>query len=97
MDSPLDPLPNIFMVELETSVIPNFNKKIKLWKRFVDDIYNIYLTLNSFSRHFKSKKTGCIGKRHALICISLVFFFTQKLKMGNFKNVSTKSSYKLLN
>ena len=40
MDSPLGPvLANIFMVELETSVIPNLRNKVKLWKRFVDDKY----------------------------------------------------------
>ena len=40
MGSPLGPvLANIFMVELETSVIPNLNDKIKLWKRFVDDTF----------------------------------------------------------
>ena len=32
-------LANIFMVELETSVIPNLSNKVKLWKRFVDDTY----------------------------------------------------------
>ena len=32
-------LANIFMVELETSVIPNLRNKVKLWKRFVDDTY----------------------------------------------------------
>ena len=38
MSSPLSPvLVNIFMVELETSVIPKLGNKVKLWKRFVDD------------------------------------------------------------
>ena len=32
-------LANIFMVELEASVIPNLSNNVKLWKRFVDDIY----------------------------------------------------------
>ena len=50
------------MVELETSVIPNLNDKIKLWKRFVDDTYcfakseytnNILLALNSFHQNIK--------------------------------------------
>ena len=49
------------MVELETSVIPNLNDKIKLWKRFVDDTYcfakseytNILLALNSFHQNVK--------------------------------------------
>ena len=40
MGLPLGPVPaNIFMVELETSVIPNLSNKVKLWKRFVDDTY----------------------------------------------------------
>ena len=33
MDSPLDPLPNTFMVELETSVIPNLSKKNKTMEK----------------------------------------------------------------
>ena len=38
MVSALGPaLVKIFMVELETSVIPNLRNKVKLWKRFVDD------------------------------------------------------------
>ena len=40
MVSALGPaLVKIFMVELETSVIPNLRNKVKLWKRFVDDTY----------------------------------------------------------
>ena len=40
MDSPLGPvLANIFMVELETSVIPNWSNKVKLSKRFADNTY----------------------------------------------------------
>ena len=39
MVSALGPaLVKIFMVELETSVTPNLRNKVKLWKRFVDDI-----------------------------------------------------------
>ena len=63
MGSPLGPvLANIFMVELETSVIPNLSNKVKLWKRFVDDTYclarseyidNILLVLNSFHKNMK--------------------------------------------
>ena len=35
---PLGPvLANIFMVELERTIIPSFSDKIKLWKRYVDD------------------------------------------------------------
>ena len=71
MGSPLGPvLANIFMVEIETSVIPNSNNKVKLWKRFVDNTYwlvrleyidNILLALNSFIKvkilHSRLKKT----------------------------------------
>ena len=32
-------LANIFIVELEMSVTPNLNDKVRLWKRFVDDTY----------------------------------------------------------
>ena len=32
-------LANIFMVQLETSVIPDLSNKVKLWKRLVDDTY----------------------------------------------------------
>ena len=32
-------LANIFIVELETSIIPKLSNKVKLWKRFVDDTY----------------------------------------------------------
>ena len=40
MGSSLGPvLGNIFMVELETSVIPSQSNKVKLWKRFIDDTY----------------------------------------------------------
>ena len=63
MGSPLDPvLTNIFMVELETSVIPILSNKVKLWKRFVDDtcclarseyIDKILSTLNSFHENIK--------------------------------------------
>ena len=63
MGSPLGPVPaNIFMVELETSVIPNLSNKVKLWKRFVDDTYclarfeyinSILLALNSFHKNIK--------------------------------------------
>ena len=40
MGSSLGPvLGNIFMVELETSVILSQSNKVKLWKRFIDDTY----------------------------------------------------------
>ena len=60
--SPLGPvLANIFMVELETSVIPNLSNKVKLWKRFVDFTYCLarseyvdnILALNSFHKNIK--------------------------------------------
>ena len=60
MSSPLGPvLANIFMVELETSALPNLSNKVKLWKRYVDDTYclarseyidNILLVINSFQK-----------------------------------------------
>ena len=63
MGSMLGPvLANIFMVELETSVIPNLSNKVKLWKRFVDNTYclarleyidTILLALNSFHKNIK--------------------------------------------
>ena len=63
MGSPLGPvLVDIFMVELETSVISNLSNKVKLWKRLSDDIYcldrskyidNILLALNSFHKNIK--------------------------------------------
>ena len=38
MGSPLDPiLANIFMVELERSVIPDLANKLSNWRRYVDD------------------------------------------------------------
>ena len=38
MGSPLGPvLENIFMVELERTIISSLSDKIKLWKRYVDD------------------------------------------------------------
>ena len=63
MGSPLGPvLANIFMVELETSVIPNLSNKVKLWKRFAHDTFclarlaymdNISLALNYFHKNIK--------------------------------------------
>ena len=38
MGFPLAPvLANIFIVELEKTIMPSFSDKIKLWKRYVDD------------------------------------------------------------
>ena len=72
MGSPLDlVLANMFMVELQKSVIPDLNDKVKLWKRFVVDTYclarseyidSVLLALNSFhkniifSGHVNNKK-----------------------------------------
>ena len=63
MCSSLGPvLANIFVVELETSLIPNLSNKVKLWKIFVDDSYclarseyieNIILVLISFHKNLK--------------------------------------------
>ena len=40
MGSPLGPvLANIFMVELETSLIPTLQGKVSLWQRYVDDTF----------------------------------------------------------
>ena len=38
MGFPLGPvLANIFIIELEKTIMPSFSDKIKLWKRYVDD------------------------------------------------------------
>ena len=57
MGFPLGPvLANIFMVELERTIIPSFSDKIKLWKHYVDgtstfvktdEIKDILSSLNS--------------------------------------------------
>ena len=42
MGSPLGPvLANIFMVHLETSIIPNFQNEVPIWLRYVDDTFTI--------------------------------------------------------
>ena len=74
MGPPLRPfLANIFIAELETSVIPNLSNKRKLWKRFVDDTYRlarleykdkILLALNSF--HDNTKCTFQIEKDNTI-------------------------------
>ena len=52
----------MFMVELQKSVIPDLNDKVKLWKRFVVDTYclarseyidNVLVALNSFHKNIK--------------------------------------------
>ena len=58
MGSPLGPvLANIFMVELESSLIPTLRDSISLWRRYVDDTFaivksdqveNVLSKLNSF-------------------------------------------------
>ena len=58
MGSPLGPvLVNIFMVQLERTIIPSLSDKIKLWKRYLDgtsafvkneEIKNVLSTLNSY-------------------------------------------------
>ena len=59
MGSALGPvLANIFMVELERTIVPSPSDKIKLWKHYVDDtivfvktdeIKNVWSSLNSYS------------------------------------------------
>ena len=40
MGSPLGPvIANIFMVELETTLVPKLEDHVKKWKRFVDDTF----------------------------------------------------------
>ena len=63
MGSTMGPvLAEAFMVELETTVTPNFRNKIKLWKIFVADTYClarleyvdiILLALNCFHKNIK--------------------------------------------
>ena len=58
MGSPFGPiLPGIFVVELETTIVPTLNNLLRKWKRYVDDTYcivktdsvnEILLKLNSF-------------------------------------------------
>ena len=63
MGSPLGPvLANIFIVELETIIIPKLDKDVKLWRRFVDDticfakmgsLNCILLPINCFHKNIK--------------------------------------------
>ena len=58
MGSPFGPiLPGIFVVELETTIVPTLENLLRKWKRYVDDTYcivktdsvnEILLKLNSF-------------------------------------------------
>ena len=63
MGSPLGSLiANIFMCELETSIIPKLTDSVKLWTRYVDDTFafvkpteieNIHRQLNSYDQHIQ--------------------------------------------
>ena len=63
MGSPLGPvLANIFMVELENTIIPKLNGKLSLWYRYVDDTFtfikkgealNVRDILNTFNENIK--------------------------------------------
>ena len=53
---------NIFMVELEGTIIPSLSNKIKLWKRYVDDTIAFVKTdeiknvLSSFNSYYSKIK-----------------------------------------
>ena len=63
MGSPLGPvIANIFMVELESVLVPKLNDHGKKWRRFVDDIFvytkrgsieYVLFALNSFHDNIK--------------------------------------------
>ena len=63
MGSPLGPvLSDIFMIELETSLLPRLSDYIQFWKRYVDDticfikigsVNNILSVLNSFDMNIE--------------------------------------------
>ena len=45
MGSPFGPiLPGIFVVELETTIVPTLDNLLRKWKRYVDDTYCIVKT-----------------------------------------------------
>ena len=59
MGSPLGPtLANVFMVDLENTLVPRLHENVKKWRRFVDDTFAyvrnesidyVLTTLNSFN------------------------------------------------
>ena len=63
MDSPLGPaIANIFMVELETTLVPRLEDHVQKWRRFVDDkflyaktgsVEYVLPVLNSFHKNIK--------------------------------------------
>ena len=72
MGSPLGPvLANIFMVELEKSLVPTMQEKVALWFRYVDDTFTfvkkgcidqVLMRLNGFHENIKftfEKESGC--------------------------------------
>ena len=48
MGSPLGPVANVFIVELETALIPNLSSKLSSWRRFVDGIIYIKIIKGNF-------------------------------------------------
>ena len=78
MDSPLGPvIAGIFMVELETRLVPRLSEHLKLWKRYVDDtlclikrgtLELILPQLNNFLKLWKRyvDDTLCLIKRGTL-------------------------------
>ena len=63
MGSPLGPvLANIFMVELETKLVPTLSEKVSLWQHYMDEIFkfikktefeSVKIVLNSFHDDIK--------------------------------------------
>ena len=41
-------LANVFMVELENTLVPRLHQHVKKWRRYVDDTFAYVKTLNSF-------------------------------------------------
>ena len=72
MGSPLGPvLANIFMVELEKSLVPTMQEEVALWFRYVDDTFTfvkkgcidqVLMRLNGFHENIKftfERESGC--------------------------------------